>query len=318
MPAEPGAGLRLMENSKKTAGPKIWAVGGGKGGVGKSVIAANLCVGLARQGRRVVALDADLGGANLHTFFGMVNPPASLGDFLGGGVSDLNDLCLPTPFQGLSLISGAGAGLEMANLAHARKEKLLRHIRRLDAEHVVVDIGAGSSFNVLDFFLFADRGILVVVPEPTSIENAYHFLKAAFYRKLRRAEPRKVIRELLRRVGAELEIRGIRSPRDLIDYVGREDVRAGMALEEQADSFHPGVLVNRIRMPGERRIGEDIAMACRDFFGTPIDVLGGLDDEILVQQSVVQRRPVVDAFPGSSFGRGVMALADRLLDLSEA
>ena len=59
-------------------GPRVWAIGGGKGGVGKSVIAVNLAATLAGKGNRVVLVDADLGGANLHTLLGMPNPKANL------------------------------------------------------------------------------------------------------------------------------------------------------------------------------------------------------------------------------------------------
>ena len=213
-----------MSRVAERSGPRVWAVGGGKGGVGKSVIAANLGVALARLNRRVVLFDADLGGANLHTFFGMSNPSTGLGNFLSKKAGKLEEISVETPVERLRLISGAGAGLETANLKYSQKTKILRHIRMLDADHVVVDIGAGSSFNVLDFFLAADRGILVVVPEPTSIENAYHFLKAAFYRTMKDAEPKDRIRGILRRVRKELEARGIRSPRELVEQISREDL----------------------------------------------------------------------------------------------
>jgi len=293
--------------------PTVWAVGGGKGGVGKSVIAANLGVALARLGHQVVLFDADLGGANLHTFFGMSNPPTGLGSFLSKNAENLNEISVELPIENLRLISGAGSGLETANLKYALKSKILRHLRRLEAEYVVVDIGAGSSFNVLDFFLAADQGILVVVPEPTSVENAYHFLKTAFYRALKDVEPKSRIRQILNRVRKELEERGIRSPRELLEQIAREDLEAGMALEERVESFRPGVLINRVQKPGDRRLGDDISLACRDYFGTDVEVLGALDYDPLVRESIVQRRPIMELFPGTAFGRGVMSLAERLL-----
>ena len=57
----------------------------------------------------------------------------------------------------------------------------VRSIRKLEADYILVDLGAGNSLSVLDFFLMSDGGILVVTPEPTSMENAYRFLKSAFY-----------------------------------------------------------------------------------------------------------------------------------------
>jgi flagellar biosynthesis protein FlhG len=85
--------------------PLILAVGGGKGGVGKSLLSANLAAYLARMGFRVAALDLDCGGANLHTYFGMGSIPANLGDWLVHQKSDLNGVLARTSVEGLSIAS---------------------------------------------------------------------------------------------------------------------------------------------------------------------------------------------------------------------
>ncbi len=302
-----------MSRVKADHQPMIYAVGGGKGGVGKSVIAANLGAALALLGRRVVLFDADLGGANLHTFLGMSSPALGIGTFLSGKVGRLDEVAVDTSVESLRLISGAGAGLETANLKYAQKSKILRHLRKLDADEVILDIGAGSSFNVLDFFLAADQGILVLVPEPTSVENAYHFLKSAFYRTMKDTEPKGQIRQILSRVRGELEARGIHSPRELVEQISREDLEAGMSLERSLKAFRPGVLINRVREPGDRRLGDDVSLACRDYFGTGVSALGSLDYDSLVHQSIVRRRPILELFPGTAFARGIMSLGERLL-----
>jgi len=135
--------------------PRIWAIGGGKGGVGKSVIATNLAATLSRAGNRVVLVDADLGGANLHTLLGVPNPKTNLSDFISKKVPNLSDVMTPTLVENLWLVSGARALVDMANPNFSQKGKILRHINTLDADHVVLDLGAGSAFNVLDFFLVA-------------------------------------------------------------------------------------------------------------------------------------------------------------------
>ena len=166
--------------------PRVWAVGGGKGGVGKSAITTSLALSLARRGKRCILVDADLGGANLHTFVGMINPERTLSDLFRKDVSGLQDILLPTKFENLWLISGAKALLDMANPAHVQKMKVIRQIFSLNADHIFIDLGAGSAFNVIDFFLAAQEGLMVIMPTPTSVENAYHFLKAVYYRKLKR------------------------------------------------------------------------------------------------------------------------------------
>ncbi len=163
---------------------KLVAVGGGKGGIGKSLVSANLGIALAQKGATVALIDADLGGANLHTCLGVPQPDISLSDFINHRVDKLEGALVPTGVERLQLISGAQDMLDAANPKHGQKARLLRNMRSLDVDFVILDLGAGTAFNVLDFFLAADLGLCVLLPEPTSIENAYRFIKAAFFRRL--------------------------------------------------------------------------------------------------------------------------------------
>ena len=90
-----------------------------------------------------------------------------------------------TSVPNLWLVSGQEALLDMANPKHGQKEMLFRQIQGLDVDDVLLDLGAGTAFNVLDLFLLAHRPLVVATPEPTAIENAEHFLSAAVYRSLR-------------------------------------------------------------------------------------------------------------------------------------
>ncbi len=292
--------------------PQVWAFGSGKGGVGKSVIAANTAVTLARRGARVVLVDADLGGANLHTLLGMANPSRTLSDFITRKVETLDDVLAPTPTDGLRLISGSRALMEMANPKYAQKEKILRHVLSLDVEHVILDLGAGSAFNVIDFFLAAHHGIVVVVPEPTSVENTYHFVKAAFYRRLKRTEPRNRVRQVLERIVDERAGRPVRSPRELIEAAAEADAEVGEALRAQAASFAPGILVNQALTPEQHRLADDISLACRDYFGNSVSAFGAIATDPLVNRSVLARRPAVEMFPQGTFSEAIEALSSRL------
>lgn len=132
--------------------PRIWAVAGGKGGVGKSVIAVSLAIAAARRGRRCILIDADLGGANLHTLLGVPAPRVSTADLFLHRSIGLAEVALPTPVANLHLVSGGGSLMDMANPHHAHKIKLIRQLFTLGADEVFMDLGAGSSFTVLDFF----------------------------------------------------------------------------------------------------------------------------------------------------------------------
>src|SRR5690606_30874008 len=112
----------------------------------------------------------------------------TLSDFVNRTYEELVEVVTPTNLPHLGLISGALDFLEAANPKYTQKMRLLREITRLDVDVVIIDLGGGTGFNILDFFLVAEHGILAVVPEPTSIENAYRFIKAAYYRRLKMLE----------------------------------------------------------------------------------------------------------------------------------
>jgi flagellar biosynthesis protein FlhG len=170
---------------RKPAVPRIVAVGGGKGGVGKSTVAVNLALALARLGHRITLVDADLGAANLHTMLGVVNPTTGLGDFLDHRVDTLDALKAPVVIPTLSLVSGTSRP-GAANLVKRDKLRLLGAIAHLDADCVVLDVGAGSSFNVVDLVAAADHKLLVMTPQLPSLHNAYALVKACVHRVVRR------------------------------------------------------------------------------------------------------------------------------------
>jgi flagellar biosynthesis protein FlhG len=292
--------------------PHVWAVGGGKGGVGKSVVASNLAIAIAAGGARCAVVDADLGGANLHTLLGVPRPPRTLSHFLRGEIVDLQEALCSTSIPNVSLVSGARAFAEMANLKHAQKQKVLRHIRRLPVGHVVLDLGAGSCFNVLDFFLAADRGILVVLPEPTAIENAYHFLKSAFFRSLRVATRHAPVREALEAVVGAARRRGL-SPRQLVAAAGEVDPEAGRLLRSRARAFSPLLIVNQVDSGEQRRVGAEMIAASRVHLGIDLEYAGALELDASVPAAVSRQRPVLQLFPGCDFSRSLAAIADRLL-----
>lgn len=300
VPVEPGSA------------PRVWAIGGGKGGVGKSVIATNIAAELAGPDCRVALVDADLGGANLHTLLGVPSPKANLADFVSRKVSSLGEVMTPTPIDNLWLVSGARALVEMANPNFGQKAKILRHINALKVNHVVLDLGAGTSFNVLDFFLAARKGVLVVVPEPTSVENAYHFLKAAFFRKLKRAQPRAQVKAAIKQVMNGSARNKVKTPRDLISEVWSVDPDVGAALVAEASDFRPGLIVNRTEHPHHEQLGEGMVTACRDYFGIRLQFLGSLPNDKLVVRSVLERKPAAQFFSQIPFVGAVRSVVDNM------
>lgn len=269
---------------------RIVAIGGGKGGIGKSLLASNLGIELARQGNRVILVDLDLGGANLHTCLGIAHPEETLYDFVGRRVEKLDDLAVPTGVENLRLISGSLDAMGAANPLHQQKLRLIRAIQGLDADIVLLDLGAGSHFNVLDFFLVADQGIVTLVPEPTSVENAYRFVKAAFFRRLKAVEAVYDLHEIL---ADAMKAKRPMSPAQLLEAVATRDPEAGRSLAEEMRAFRPFIVVNAVREAGDLSLGEGICTAWRRFFGVELRYLGYVRYDEEAWRAARARRPLL-------------------------
>lgn len=278
---------------------QIWAIGGGKGGVGKTLITANFAITLAKAGASVTLVDLDLGGANLHTCLGVEQSERTLSDLFSPEVKNLNELAMPTPIPNLSLISGAQDSLNVANLPHAQKQKLLNKLRQLPSDYIILDLGAGTSYNTLDFFLAADVGILVVLPEPTSIENAYRFIKSAFYRKLKNIEYLYDARSFVDQTMNRKNELGIRTPSDLLRALEEQFPEVGSKVRGSISRFDVKLVVNQSRTETDSEVGYGVRNVCKKYFGFNLDYLGHLEYDSAVWQSVRRKRPLAIEFPSS-------------------
>ncbi len=292
---------------------EIWAVGGGKGGIGKSLITGNIGISLARLKKKVLLVDADLGGANLHTTLGIGVPEMTLSDFLSRRVENIQDVIIQSEIKNLSLISGAQDFLDAANPNFSQKTRLLRHLETVDADYILLDLGAGTSYNILDFFLFSDQGILVVLPEPTAIENAYRFIKSAFYRRFKKVVTHQGIKDLIDAAMDQKNTMGIRTPYDLIERVKLMEREVGEILELEITKFRPKLIVNQVRTKGDIQIGFAIKSACNKYFGINLEYLGYVEYDDSVWQSIRSKRPLAVEYPYSRPARCIERIVHNLL-----
>ena len=225
----------------------VWAIGGGKGGVGKSLVTANVSICLSLMGYKVTTIDLDLGGANLHTCLGVPVPDKTLSDFLSKKVSNLEDLVTQTPIPNLQIISGAQDELGVANIKQMHKNKILSKLDSLKSDFVLFDLGAGTTFNTLDFFIHSSTGILVVLPEPTSIENTYRFIKSIFHRKLKLIEESLDVEPIINRVlNAKMGSNKL-TPYDLLLELEVTHPEVGKKLISEIQNFRPKLIMNQVR-----------------------------------------------------------------------
>jgi flagellar biosynthesis protein FlhG len=291
--------------------PRVVAVASGKGGVGKSLLAANLGIFLATLGKRVVLVDAALGSPNLHIFAGVPRPARSLAEALVPGGASLAEVSLPTPVPGMRLVAGAHDPAWVAGAAPALIERLSIELRALPAEWVVLDLGSGTAPGTLELFLDADVGVLVAVPDPTSIELMHRFLRAAFVARLRRLG----LAELAHlEPGAARHVEGgIVAPLDLyLQAVAEEDPRQP-ELRLAVQGLSPQIVVNAARSKADMELGRAVTSAGRRRLGLPIQYLGHLEYDEAVWASTRRRRPLLVEHPEARIARNIEKVTRSLL-----
>ncbi len=289
--------------------PCIVSVASGKGGVGKSMVVSNLGLLLAKKGLRVTLVDMDIGGANLHILFGMFHPPSTLSDFLTNTLQNLNEIAHPIPgLSSLKLIPGTGETLITANLQHAKKKRLIRHLHKLDADIILVDVGAGTSYHALDFFLLADYFLAVATPDPTSVLDLYRFIKLAAIRK--------VLTAFLARdpVADALLDKDFHSVTAVLEAVGKTS-ESGVAIAQEALKwFQPALILNRMT-PKSRVNTLHLQHLLKQYVGTDLSILGNIPEDIQVQQSILKYLPVVELAPSSPATIALKQIADNVLEM---
>lgn len=273
--------------------PRLWAVGGGKGGVGKSIVSLNLAYWIAKMGHRVVLVDADLGGANLHTLLGIKFVHHTLADYLDRKISNLDKIAIDTTVPGLRLICGASDIVGLANPQYARKLKLMRALEELDVEHMILDLGAGTDFNTLDFFLLCTYKIAVIAPQPTALQNGYGFVKSALYRAINREFSRNTrLGPLIQRASDPNTEAPITTLDDLVKYFTEVDQSYADRLQEILDTFNLFIINNMIRRPKDRQSAEIIRTVCLKYLGLKrVTTLGSIPFDPQIDDCVNRMRP---------------------------
>ena len=296
---------RIVENH-------ILSVGGGKGGTGKSLITASIGICLADKGNDVLLVDADLGTANLHTFLGLEAPPLSLSDFVTRKKSAITGVISKTGINNLKLISGAKDMIGMANLAYGQKVRILNNIKKLNYEYILIDLGPGTSFNILDFFLISNCGILITSPEPTSIENTYRFIKGLLFRYLRNAVSQKVVRSLIDKGIRQREGYTFETIFDMLEIIEKIEPNLGNTIANYLSSLDVKLIVNQVRTNRDRIIAQNMAIAARKYFGIPIDFLGSVSYDRKIRKGLLQRKPLTSYYPYSQAFEELIEITDKI------
>ena len=285
--------------------PCVVAVGGTKGGAGTSVIAANLALYLASIGRRVVLVDADPAGANLHTMVGAPSPARA-----GAGESALR--AVDTQVQGLRLL-WAGLDEGLGGTRRGGRRALRDALDRTPADYVVIDLGALSTRAAIDAFLDAELGVVVTLPEPTALETTYRFVRRAFLRYLRRSVSDPAVRTALMRRARELG--GAPPPLDLWRTLEDDGDPLAELVRQRMERFHPAIVINQTRLRADLELGDQVQSAVRRRLGVTVEYLGHVEHDDTVWSCVRSRRLLLIESPGTKASKNVEKIARRLLAL---
>jgi flagellar biosynthesis protein FlhG len=296
---------------------QIWPTGGGKGGTGKSFLTANIGVLLAKQKFKTLMIDADLGAPNLHTLVGLAHPALSLSDFLSKRVATLQETVLELPIPNLFLISGARNKLDVANLAHEQKMKMLRAISRLDYDYILIDLGAGTSFNTIDFFTLSDSGIFVCTPEPTSIENIYRLIRSVYVRKIRQVLKIHRFRDLATEAEARDQDAVIQSPEYLLEVLKDLNPEEGSILEDSLKAFQFKLVVNQVRRGDNSKLGALICKIIERHLGLKMQFLGNVSYDESVHEAVCRRESFIDQYRYSQATLDLKAVVKGIVVVTE-
>lgn len=291
---------------------EIWAIGGGKGGTGKTFIISSVGTYLAKKEHKIVLIDADIGGANLHSFLGIDKPKKSISSFFEKGIS-LNKLQEKTGMTNMSVITGDVNSLSSDRIRYSQKLKLLRQIKNLNSQYVLIDLGAGSHYNTIDIFLIADKMIAVLDPELVSVENLYHFIKNVLFRKLRMTLRDYGFREFIEHVWARRERYKIKTLWDLISWLKESFSFIGEIIDRELSDFKVYLIVNKVRNREDIYMGSFIKSAFIKYLGINTQYTGYIQYDDSVWKSVRDKRPFMQHFASSNCAQEIEILAENLI-----
>jgi flagellar biosynthesis protein FlhG len=291
---------------------EIYPIGGGKGGVGKSFITASLGALIAKWGKKVVLIDLDLGASNLHTLLGMKSPKIGLNSFLNKTVKNLESAAVPTMIPNLFFISSFHCYMEIANLFYAQKLKIIDSIKKLPFDYILLDLGPGTNFNTLDFFLTSKKGILICTPEPTSIENSFRFIKTVYFRKLKQTMKKNAFDSVFKDPSSDLNGSGINPP-DIIETVLKHDPEKEAFLRNTLSEFEFKLIFNQFRNNVDATLGTQFENICNRHFYSIFQFLGNVGYDSRIHDAIFSKILYIHKYPHTQSAADLKKIATQMM-----
>ncbi|MDR2543356.1 MAG: P-loop NTPase [Treponema sp.] len=299
---------------------RIIPIASGKGGVGKSLVSANLAVAFAQAGKRVVLADLDLGASNLHLVLGHHSPKMGIGTYLNNTKSNFNDVIAETSIRGLRFIPGDNEIPGTANLNAFQRKALVRKLLALkdETDILILDLGAGTHQSILDFFLLSNQGIIVSAPAVTAVLNAYVFLKNAVFRLMfnscNKGSPARAHLEKIRKDGAghsKLYIPQI------LPELKELDINSYINFTNRLKELSPRLIMNLVDEPKNADVAMKIRRSCEEYLDLKIEHMGIIYRDVIQDTALSSRIPIILYKPGAILSQAIYRIADKILQSPE-
>jgi len=237
-----------------------------------------------------------------------------MSDFLSRRASTLEEIVLDTEYTGVRFISSAGNVPSQANPRFAQKAKIIKSVHSLESDFIVIDIGAGSSYDVMDFFSMTEDGILVTVPEPTSIINSYGFVKNVLYRKMSMAfRQYSLVMELLKRGMNPESNDGISLVQDLMSQLATVSPECWFKAKSMLASFAPNIIVNSTTSDTDAKLGEKLKTIIAKYLSVDAKYLGQVAEDPAVRVAAKRMIPFSISAPDCRAASCVRNIVKRLV-----
>ncbi|GMO30057.1 MAG: P-loop NTPase [Spirochaetaceae bacterium] len=297
---------------------KVLPVASGKGGVGKSLVAANMACAFAQAGKKVILADLDLGASNLHLIIGHRKPGHSLGGFLNDPKTDFNSVIAETDIPNLKFIPGDAEIPGAANLKITQRNTLIRKLLSLNTDILILDLGAGTHQSILDFFLVSGQGLIVSAPAVTATLGAYVFLKNAIFKLMYSSFSRNsaafAYLEKLRKDGSGFKM--LYLPK-MLEEIAARDAASFSKFRNAMEHFHPRLILNMLEDPKDADVAMKIRRSCESYLGLQIEHLGVIYRDSVQDISLASRLPVIIYKPQSLIAQAIYRIADKIMQTGD-
>lgn len=300
--------IRKLAAEAQRGGPLVVAAAAGKGGVGTSLVLANLGLFFAQIGRRVLLIDLARGGGNLHAMVGHAARRE-------GPQAEAEDVALEARIEDTAIANLAVVPARPADRRRAPglgwrawlEETVARLLPRFDA--FLFDCGAWPHREAFDLFVHAAAPVVVCAPEPTAVESTLGFLREATNRFLAHEPDRgSFVREVLAAAGQTPP-----TPAELLERVADRDEGVARELFRHVQTFVPGLVMNQVRVRSDFDLGPAVESVARRILGIPLRFLAAIETDDAIWKSVRSGRPLLVEAPSSKPAREIERIARWIL-----